>query len=82
MFICGFCKELSKPRERSTLVVVEKRVREYYRVDLLGKEIPVKPSRKRKGVKGIAEGWEIVKEKLACEKCIEKISKGKELFVD
>ena len=53
MFICAGCKKLSKPRDPSTLVVIETRKRIYVNVD----------------GESIGEGWEIANELRCCREC-------------
>jgi hypothetical protein len=55
MFICADCEKVSKPREGANKVVVEKR--------------PARYTDKTTG-RFISEGWEIVKEKMVCDKCL------------
>ena len=60
MFNCEKCGETSKPREKQTKVVLEKRVIDY--------GIPSKKDKTKSAV-----GWEVVKEINVCERCAKEI---------
>ena len=53
MFRCDLCKKISEPGDRPTMIVTEKREKEYSNRSKKGKEI-------------ISKGWEIVQEKKCC----------------
>jgi len=79
MFRCEYCGKLSKPKEKSYTVVVQKRPKTYHVnfVKIIVKRRPGKGKRKiKKYINKVTQGWEIVKEIRVCENCYNKLRDG------
>lgn len=76
MFICEFCGKLSKPGEKSYVIIAKKRPRVYHVLytKVIIKKRPGKGKRKKKvRISKITKGWEIAKELRVCLSCYNKL---------
>ena len=81
MFRCEKCKKIVPPKEKSFLLVVEKRPKIYH-INIVKTIIKRRPGKGRKKKKIYiikkATGWEIKKEIRVCKECWEKERKSSE----